>query len=334
LALCDGYLFKNPNDHKHWLTRAVLALRQRGLPEDWAGYEHRPSFMRQARPNDDLPRWQGQPVPSKKVLIFAEQGIGDQIYFAKALQCLPAGDFTLAINSGVGQLIADQFQLPRVDFQPIYEEAIDVVAQYDYFAPIGDLPQVFGYSPAKAVPGQAYLTAPADRVAHWQSLLAEFTGLKVGLCWAGNPDYKSDEYRSLRLAQLAPLVDVPNANYFSLQLGLPEREMLFAPGGLRVLNLATDLNDMSETAAVIAALDVLITVDTALAHLAGALGKPVWMLSRRIGDWRWGLDGEQCDWYPSMRIFRQEHQGCWAPVIEDVKQALLELTDLHTQQGG
>ena len=146
--------------------------------------------------------------------------------------------------------------------------------------------------------------------------------MRVGLVWSGSPRHTRDRQRSIPLAQLSALTEIPGVTFYSLQKGPAAKDLLDMPIDMNLVDLSGYLNDFSDTAAAIANLDLLITVDTAVAHLAGALGKPVWILLTRNPDWRWLLDREDSPWYPSARLFRQHAAGDWSPVIERVHREL------------
>jgi hypothetical protein len=167
-----------------------------------------------------------------------------------------------------------------------------------------------------------YIEAPRELVERWSERLGGEDVLKVGLVWAGNPEHKNDRYRSIRLATLAPLWPVAEVRFISLQKGAAAAEWEGLPAGLDAVNLGPELADFTDTAAVISRLDLVICVDTAVAHLAGALGKPVWLMVAQPADFRWLEGREDSPWYPTMRLFRQRRRGDWEEVIERVKVAL------------
>ena len=170
------------------------------------------------------------------------------------------------------------------------------------------------------------LTAPSQDIAHWHEQLQRLPpGKKVGLVWAGNPAHKNDRRRSLPLALLAPLAQVSPIQFLSLQKGAPSAQAAHPPEGMSLHNFASSLHDFSATAALIANLDLVITVDTAVAHLAGSLGKPVWTLLPWLPDWRWLQDRPDTPWYPSMRLFRQRGKDNWPELINRVTEALRQL---------
>jgi hypothetical protein len=169
--------------------------------------------------------------------------------------------------------------------------------------------------------GVAFDNIPAQmpylKVPHGAAVSVEGTGLRVGLVWRGNPEHENDKYRSVGLDLLAPLFDVPGVSFFSLQVGADERNA-------RMIDLAPQLKDFAHTAAAVQALDLIISVDTAVAHLAGALGKPVWILLAQGNDWRWLHGREDSPWYPTARLFRQGRGRRWRPAIRAISAALAE----------
>jgi hypothetical protein len=162
-----------------------------------------------------------------------------------------------------------------------------------------------------------YIHAPPQAIARLGTVIGQGTELKVGLVWAGNPNHQLDHHRSLSLAALAPILAVEDVRFFSLQIGT-------ASGGVLpdVTDLAPELTDFAQTAGAIANLDLVISVDTSVAHLAGAMGKPVWIMLPFVPDWRWLLDREDSPWYPTARLFRQKTRGDWRPVVREIADAL------------
>jgi hypothetical protein len=202
-----------------------------------------------------------------------------------------------------------------------------VLPHFDYHCPLLSLPLAFGTTMATLPAPEAYLQADP---AAWSETLGGLPGLKVGVAWAGKsrtaqpPAVAIDKRRSMRLTDMAPLFSVPGCSFVSLQLGPPAAQMQVLPEAAGLLDVSDRLTDWSDTAALIAGLDLVIAVDTAVAHLAGALGKPVWMLNRFDSCWRWFVNRDDTPWYPSMRVFRQTGRGDWAGVVERVRQELTE----------
>jgi len=194
---------------------------------------------------------------------------------------------------------------------------------FDLHCPLLSLPRIFGTTLANLPSEVPYLHAAAEDAAPWQQRLGDHSrSVKVGLAWAGSRVHKNDRNRSMKLATLAPLWQVPGVRFFSLQKGEPGAEAISLRQGMEMVDLTQELKDFADTAALTANLDLVIAVDTAVAHLAGAMGKPVWTLLPFVADWRWLREREDSPWYPSMRLFRQPSSGDWDSVVECVVDAL------------
>jgi hypothetical protein len=203
------------------------------------------------------------------------------------------------------------------------------IPDFDYYIHLMSLPRVFRTELANIPAEVPYLRPEQARIDHWSERLRDDGALKVGLVWAGDPGHLRDRYRSIPLARLAPLGRIANVRFFSLQKGRGAEELDAAARELQVINLDTDLRNFADTAAVISLVDLVICVDTSVAHLAGALGKPVWVFVPKPSDWRWLEAREDSPWYPTMRLFRQNRPGEWDDVIERVKAALDEQAAQH-----
>lgn len=260
------------------------------------------------------PPWQGQPLAGKSLVVWPEQGYGDYIQFARyatllksqglarlTLACAPPLAALLGTLEGVDAVVTEVSQLPP----------------HDYWSFVMGLPRHAIGQP----PQLPYLHALPQRIARWQGRLP--AGRKIGLVWKGNPAHLNDAHRSLPgLASLAPLWAVPGMAFVSLQKGAGETEAKPPPQGQPLLELGAEAQDFADMAAIVSQLDLVICVDTAIAHLAGALGKPCWVLLPAIGtDGRWRLEAPHSPWYPSLRLFRQRGTG-WAGTLEDVAGAL------------
>ena len=194
---------------------------------------------------------------------------------------------------------------------------------FDLHCPLVSLPRVFGTNLGNIPKDVPYLRADAEDAKGWQHRLAEHSPFaKVGLAWAGSATYKNDRNRSIKLAKLAPLGQAPGVRYFSLQKGAAAAEAKTLPPGMELIDWTEELKDFADTAALIANLDLVIAVDTAVAHLAGGMRKPVWTLLPFAPEWRWLLQRQDSPWYPSMRLFRQSSIGDWDSVITRVAEAL------------
>jgi len=206
----------------------------------------------------------------------------------------------------------------------------DPLPAFDFHCPLLSLPLAFDTT-METIPGTApYLAADANAVAAWRQRLAPLAGLKVGLVWAGSPGRTAttrmvDKRRSMTLAQLQPLAGVAGVGFVSLQNGEPATQVASAPAGFAIHDWTDELHDLADTAALIEALDLVISVDTSVVHLAGALAKPVWMFNRFDSEWRWLLEREDSPWYPTLRQFRQTQPGDWASVVTRMAGELAKL---------
>ena len=284
--------------------------------EGWNHYEIRWLMepLRSVRYGSRGPAWAGQDLRGKTVMLRIEQGFGD------CIQCLRYAPHVKALGATV--LVGKSFALagtfPGVDGVRDGEAPGDI----DYYVNLLSLPRIFGTEPDSIPAEIPYLQAEPALAERWASRVAAAGTLKVGLVWAGNPGHALDWYRSLPLRTLAPLLGIEGVRFFSLQKGPAAAEADTAPAATAMVNLGPELDDFADTAAVISHLDLVLCVDTAVAHLAGALGKPVWLLLPQPADWRWLEDREDTPWYPTMRLFRQRRRGDWDDVVARVKAAL------------
>jgi tetratricopeptide (TPR) repeat protein len=291
-----------PDQPRLRLNRGIAALLAGDLKRGWEGFEARP------QPELPLPRWQGEDPAGKTILLAAEQGYGDTIQFARFAPLLAAkgAKVVLRVQPPLKSLLGGMSE----------DEPLPAC---DAYLPLLSLPALLGTDSLDAIPAAtSYLTADPSR---WQARLQALPGRKVGIAWAGaahSPRYAAiDRRRSLSPEQLAPLVAVPGVSLVGLQKD--------APAPASIAGWMDEAEDFAATAALIAGLDLVISVDTAVAHLAGALGKPVWLLSRFDGCWRWLRDREDSPWYPTLRLFRQPAPGDWDAVIGRVAEELAAL---------
>ena len=244
------------------------------------------------------------------MLVYAEQGYGDAIQFLRFLAPLRARGARIVLELHAPLV-------PLVDPRAWGLEALiatgDPAPDFDVHVSLLSLPLLLGIGADGLMGDAPYLAAPAARVAAWRDRLSG-DGLRVGLVWAGNPAVQRDRWRSPRLAPLLPILDVPGVRFFGLQKGDGEGD---AVGMARAnfVPLGTEIGDFADTAGIIAGLDLVVTTDTSVAHLAGAQGKPTWVLLHATPDWRWGHAGTRAPWYASARLHRQRRLGDWsAPV--------------------
>jgi tetratricopeptide (TPR) repeat protein len=298
-----------------------LALLRAGhMREGWEEYRWRSRLPQHWIDGKPIAEWDGAPMPGKTLFVRPEQGLGDTIQFCRYLPLIaPRARVILGVPRPLHRLLR---QLAGID--AVITEG-DPTPVYDAECIMMSLPRLLGrYEPADSGP-IPYLRADPASVAAWRSRLDPLPGPKIGLVWAGSPGFGNvtlgDRWRSLPLASFAPL---RGATFISLQKGSASVQARQPPDGMALIDWTEELSDFADTAALIAALDLVISVDTAVAHLAGALGRPVWMLNRTDTDWRWGDSGETTAWYPTMRIFRQTTQFDWTAPLAALADALHE----------
>jgi len=264
------------------------------------------------------PLWDGSPIEGRTILLWAEQGLGDTIQFIRYAALLERGGARVVVECQPG-LAGLLETVPGVEKVVPFRSPLP---DFDVQAPLQSLPRIL-CTRLETIPAQVpYLSADPELVERWGPPIAAFEGFKVGLTWAGNPSQVNDRARSLTLAQLAPLARIPGVALFGLQLGLQAAELHSPPPGLILTNLVDESSQISDTAAIIMNLDLVISVDTMVAHLAGALGRPAWTLLSFSPSDRWLLGREDSPWYPTMRLFRQPRPGDWQSVLERVAEAL------------
>lgn len=307
---------------------AMALLTAGRYREGWPCYEARHHANRteavSEKPQLSCPQWTGQPLSGQSIIVWTEQGFGDYIQFARYLPLIKqcgASRLTVACPPALKSLLETAGGVDEVITQ-----APEPSAPYDYWVFPMSLPAVFGSELDTLPASQPYLRALPERVAAWQPRLPK-QHLKVGLVWKGNPGHDNDAHRSFRhLSQLEPLWSVPGVTFVSLQKGCGETDAASIAASQPIMPLGGELEDFGDTAALISALDLLITVDTAVAHVAGALGKPCWVLLPYVGcDWRWMRERTDSPWYPNgMQLFRQTPAARWDDVVETVAQALAD----------
>jgi Flp pilus assembly protein TadD len=306
------------------LALALLTLGR--LKEGFQLYESRWAVEAMGGPAPVLaePRWTGQALNGETVLLYAEQGFGDVLQFCRYAPMVAeaGGRVVLVVPRALRRVMATLDGVAEV-----LTEEDDVLPPFDYHCPLLSLPFAFG-TRMETIPGAVpYLRADPTP---WAAFLDGLPGLKVGLVWAGKSRTEQphavaiDKRRSMRLLEMMPLVEVDGCSFVSLQLGPPAAQMHALPGGV-LRDVSDRMQDWADTAGLMMGLDLVIAVDTAVVHLAGALGRPVWMLNRFDSCWRWLRDRDDTTWYPTMRQFRQTQRGDWAGVIGRVRAALVAL---------
>ena len=298
------------------LNLALLLMLSGNWVEGWREFEWRwkmkdfPEAIRQVV----QPRWDGSDLGGRRILIHTEQGVGDALQFIRYLPLVTArgGRVLLEVQPQMTRLLTEQ---NNPDVTVLTRTGFDVLPRepFDVHLPLMSLPLVlerFEPTSAPDLPKPPYLRAPASLSERYRGLVGDERRLKVGLVWAGSATHKNDRNRSLPLAKLAPLAS-DRVQFYSLQLGKPAEQAAKAPAGMNLIDLTAHISDFADTAALIEQLDLVISVDTAPAHLAGAMGKPVWVLLPFSPDFRWQLGTVDSAWYPTMRLFRQTRPTDW-----------------------
>ncbi|MBF0249255.1 MAG: tetratricopeptide repeat protein [Alphaproteobacteria bacterium] len=290
---------------------AVLLLLKGDLKAGWAHYEWRwlaKDFPSERR-NFPKPLWRGEDLAGRTILLYVEQGLGDAVQFVRyaprvaarggrvIVECPPVLKRLFETLDGVAQVIARGDALPAFDVQ----------------CPFLSLPGILSPDLASIPAATPYVHPDPSDGKTWRERLSGVSGKKVGLAWAGSPHHTNDRERSVPLSRLEPLSRVPGCTLFSLQIGESARQL--ADIDFPVADLTGDIGDYADTAAFIDQLDLVVTVDTSVAHVAGALGRPTWVMLPHAPDWRWMLDRDDTPWYPNMRLYRQESRRDWDGVL-------------------
>lgn len=329
------------------LFNLACALIQAGSwLEGWPGYERRWAVhgWRLPLPADHAPQWQGQPMPDGRLLVCHEQGLGDTLQFVRLLSLLSGrvGGIDFSCPARLHRLLQSSDLLtlgaPGSNTRVRLLDDGDAPPPAGAWAPLLSLPMLVGLTRATLRADVPYLAAEPDRVAHWRARLeslceGRLEGLLVGICWQGNPAAPADRGRSPPLASFLSLARAAGVRLVSLQKGAGREQLSSLSLDRSVIDLGGELDNGSDafvdTAAVLTSLDLLVTSDTSVAHLAGALGRPVWTVLKFVPDWRWGLATGRSPWYPTMRLFHQPSPGDWPGAFARVEAALGALVDLR-----
>jgi tetratricopeptide (TPR) repeat protein len=317
-----------PDDADTRLNAALCRLLIGDFERGWEQYESRwtTAVMREHRRTFPQPLWLGaEEIAGKTIFLHAEQGLGDTLQFGRYVPYLVArgARVILEVQTPLRALMASLPGNPQIVADG------DRLPDFDLHCPLLSLPLAF-HTRLDTIPGATpYLSAPADKVNAWRDRLGPRTKPRVGLVWAGNPRKELpnlnlvDSQRSIAFATLAPLLEVTGCSFYSLQKGDDAvkqlRDSIWRDD---VIDFTDDLHDFADTAALIENLDLVVSVDTSVLHVAGALAKPVWLLNRHNTCWRWLREREDSPWYPTVRQFRQDRTRDWTPVVTRVANAL------------
>jgi tetratricopeptide (TPR) repeat protein len=305
----------------HW-NHGLTLLAMGNYADGWDEYEWRtllPGFAMQAM---DRPQWQGEDLDGRTLLVHAEQGLGDTLQFIRYLSFLrnTDGEVIFACPDRLIPLV--QGFAADIRVVPLNKKV-----PHEVQAPLMSLPRLFHETLPFEPQGGRYLDPEPDRVAHWADQLGAGAARRIGICWQGSTGYRNDGRRSIPLLNFEPLARIDNIELVSLQQGEGTEQIAEMPWRDRITDLTADMDHdgaFTDTLAVMASLDLVVTSDTAIAHLAGAAGIPVFMALCHLPDWRWSLKGQSSPWYSSMRLFRQETAGDWTSVFNQIATATTE----------
>jgi hypothetical protein len=299
--------------------RALARLVIGEFDSGWDEYEWRWAIgdAKGMRPDFPMPDWNGEPLAGKTIYLYVEQGYGDAIMFARYAPLVAArgARVLFCVRPLIKTLLSC---MPDVTVGVPGDQG----PKFQYMCPLLSLPRVFRTTIDTIPADVPYIHALPDRLQKWKSRIPQDARLKVGLVWAGGRDFAGDRARTVGLRQLAPLLGDPRIRYVSLHAELREDDAAVMRTYPEIVHFGAELQDFADTAAVISQLDLVISVDTAVAHLAGAMAKPVWILLPFAPDFRWLLEREDSPWYPTARLFRQPRAGDWASVIARMRDAL------------
>lgn len=320
LALQKQLVDRHPAEFDLHFDLAETLLLLGEFDRGWREYRfrYRLSFSRNLERKIQMPRWDGRPIPGRTLLIHDEQGFGDSLQFLR----LVAQARELSGARVVLEVMPEL--LPLAQRIGGYDQIIargQLPPTFDCYCELMSLPQVLKLQ-LSALPGKwPYLTADTKRMEYWRQRLKTLPRPWVALVWAGRPEHTNDRYRSLKLADLAPLAR-PDISFIALQKGPAADQAAIPPVGMSLLALDAEIRDFEDSAAILSLVDLLISVDSSPVHLAGALGQPAWVLLPFVPDWRWLTDRDDSPWYPSLRLFRQPAPGDWPITLATMATAL------------
>jgi hypothetical protein len=305
-------------------TDAIWLLRYGRFREGWRKYEARfdTHENRHLRRPFTQPKWQGEPLRGRTILLHAEQGFGDALQFIRYAPMVAArgGRVILGVYPGIAPLLA---RMPGI------AQVVDLggmLPPFDLHCSLMSLPLVFGTDMDSIPATIPYLTVPADRLSRWRVRLGPRRGLRVGVAWSGNPQHRDDARRSIPFATFSALLaDRAGIAFHVVQTQLRDADRVALQDFPHVRNHANTLTDFADAGALVSLMDVVISVDTAVVHLAGALGRPVWLLLAQLADWRWLLERDDSPWYPSVWLLRQSERGDWGSILAVVAERLEEM---------
>jgi Tetratricopeptide repeat len=300
---------------------SIWLLRYGRFREGWRGYEarYRTSQSDKFRRDFTQPQWHGEAIQGRTILLHAEQGVGDTIQFMRYAPLVAArgARVILEVHRGLTALTGTLTGVTTV------LERGDPLPPFDLHCPLLSLPLAFR-TELDSIPATIpYLSVPPERIYRWRTALGLRRAKRIGIAWSGNPNHRNDASRSIPLARFARLLAPhPDREFHVLQAEIREADRPVLASLPHVREHSRQLRDFADTAALVSLMDLVISVDTSVAHLAGALGWPVWLLLASLGDWRWLLERDDSPWYPSFWLFRQKVRGEWSDVLAEVETQL------------
>ncbi len=311
-------------------NRSLLHLQHGDYQKGWPDFERRWARPEAVPRPFSQPRWDGTPLRGKTILVHAEYGLGDTLQFLRFLPQVKerGGRIIFECPSALLELLqgaafVDQL-LPAGQEPP----------HFDLQIPLMSLAGLFDVTLASLPGKMPHLAVDSERSKHWQAELNVLDGFKIGIVWQGNPTQKDDRHRSVRLAQFAPLAKVPGVRLVSLQVGPGQEQLKQVPFPVTDLGCRFNPDSLTDLAATLPCLDLVVTVCTSVAHLAGAMGIPVWVALRHVPYWIWLMDRADSPWYPSTRLFRQKNAGAWDEVFEQITREIATFSPGSKNRGG
>lgn len=309
-------LCRNPDSAQNYLNLALALLSQGNFKEGWQVHEARLKFPSEQARVYPYPRWSGESLEGKTIFIWGARGYGDEIQFARFLPALR--ELGASVILECRPELCDLLRRSKLCDRLVLPNFAPISGDIDYQLPLLSLPLMLGIDSLSKLPNEPYLNADPELEEYWKRRLVDEPRMRVGLVWAGNPQHKNDASRSIPFSVFAHVAHGSDIAFYSLQKDCGGRDS----SDIRITDHSGELENFSDTAAFIENLDLVISVDTPVAHLAAAMGKLTWVLIARDYDWRWLANRPDSPWYPSVRLFRQSKVGDWGSVLEDVKQAL------------
>ncbi len=303
-----------PDSAEATANLGIIHLLQGNFAAGWAEYEARRRVgIGEGRVLTQR-QWKGEPLNGATILLHAEQGFGDTLQFVRYVPLVAArgGKVVLEVQPGLRRLLS------RTDGAMQVVSRGEPLPEFARQCPLPSLPLAFG-TEMNTIPAKVpYVYPDPVLVDEWREKL-QGDGRRIGLVWGGNPEMQRDRLRSVPLDALMPILKVPGITFYSLQVGAASAQVKNLPRDVRVIDLAPQLKDFADTAAAVANLDLVISVETSVAHLAGAMGRPLWIMLNKGCDWRWFLEREDSPWYPTARLFRQSAIGEWKDVVSCIE---------------